>query len=131
MHTTNYKIGLVLGLSLSMSLASADSVDGADNSGANEDILELESLGPSLTETELAGHSGQQGNAIENVRLQLSNSDQEASVGDNVLNSLSTGTNTVAGNAFADSNGFGSTIIQNSGNQVVIQNSTILNLSVE
>jgi len=41
-----------------------------------------------------------------------------------------TGNNSVGGSAFAGANGF-MTVIQNSGNQVIIQDSTIINLTVE
>jgi hypothetical protein len=54
-----------------------------------------------------------------------------ATLEDNTLTgSTITGTNTVAGDAFTSANGF-FTVIQNSGNQVIIQDSTIINVTVE
>ena len=43
---------------------------------------------------------------------------------------LSTGTNSIADGAFVGANGF-STVVQNSGNNVLIQNSTIINIQLQ
>ncbi|MBA2352777.1 MAG: hypothetical protein M3Q32_12685 [Pseudomonadota bacterium] len=51
-----------------------------------------------------------------------------AELGDNVLVSGSTGSNVISGNAFSHAGGI-STVIQNSGNQVIIQSSMIVNLT--
>ena len=51
-------------------------------------------------------------------------------VSDNQAHHLTTGSNLVTDGSFVGASGF-STVIQNSGNNVLIQNSTILNLQVK
>lgn len=51
-------------------------------------------------------------------------------VGGNYASNLKTGSNTITGESFASSAGF-STVVQNSGNNVLIQNSTVVNLQVK
>lgn len=51
-------------------------------------------------------------------------------VSDNQAYNLTTGSNWVTSGSFADSSGL-STVIQNSGNNVLIQNATIINLQVQ
>lgn len=48
----------------------------------------------------------------------------------NVATGTTSGNNTISGEAFSDSNGF-ITAIQNTGNNVLIQNSTIINIAME
>jgi hypothetical protein len=48
----------------------------------------------------------------------------------NVATGTTNGNNTISGEAFSDSNGF-VTAIQNTGNNVLIQDSTIINISME
>lgn len=62
--------------------------------------------------------------------LHVNENNATASVQDNVASHLSTGNNTIAGSAFANTNGV-PMVVQNSGNNVVIQNSTILNLQLQ
>ncbi len=59
----------------------------------------------------------------------LSNADLNARLNDNVVYSSINGNNNVGRGAFADSIGF-PTVIQNSGNNVIIQNNTILNMTL-
>lgn len=59
----------------------------------------------------------------------LSNADLNARLNDNVVYSSINGNNNVGRGAFADSAGF-PTVIQNSGNNVIIQNNTILNMTL-
>lgn len=66
---------------------------------------------------------------IGEVNVQFSNVGQNASLDHNSVNSSTTGNNTVSNNAFAGSTGF-ATVIQNSGNNVIIQNSTIVNFAM-
>lgn len=54
----------------------------------------------------------------------------EADVHENLVVNSPSGDNRVDGGAFAGAGGF-STLIQNSGNHVIIQNSTIVNLTIE
>lgn len=51
-------------------------------------------------------------------------------VGNNQAWNLNTGTNAIADGAFVGANGF-STVVQNSGNNVLIQNSTIINIQLQ
>ena len=53
-----------------------------------------------------------------------------ATLEENTITGSITGTNSVSGSAFSGASGF-VTVIQNSGNQVIIQDSTIINLTVE
>jgi len=60
----------------------------------------------------------------------MNSTESNGTVGNNQLTSTATGMNNVSDNAFGMTNGV-ATIIQNSGNQNVIQSSFILNLSVK
>lgn len=51
-------------------------------------------------------------------------------VADNVAKNLTTGMNVISDGAFSGSSGF-SSVIQNSGNNVLIQNSTIVNIQLQ
>ena len=62
------------------------------------------------------------------VNTQLSDIGQNAKLDYNVVESSITGNNTVSNGAFAGATGF-ATVIQNSGNNVIIQNATIVNYS--
>jgi hypothetical protein len=57
-------------------------------------------------------------------------SNMAADVHENLVVDSPSGDNRVDGGAFAGAGGF-STLIQNTGNHVIIQNSTIVNLSIE
>lgn len=54
----------------------------------------------------------------------------DAQLYDNTATSIVTGSNTVTQGAFSGTNGF-ATVVQNSGNNVIIQNATILNLKLQ
>jgi hypothetical protein len=62
--------------------------------------------------------------------LHINQQDLSANLSDTRASNLTTGSNTIGGGSFANSNGL-PIVIQNSGNGVVIQNSTILNLNVK
>ncbi len=62
--------------------------------------------------------------------ITINDNNQDGLVSNNNANGNTTGGNNVNSGAFADSAGFISTI-QNTGNNVLIQNSTIINVSVE
>lgn len=66
---------------------------------------------------------------IGEVNVQLNDLGQNAKLDHNAVNSRTTGNNTVSNDAFAGATGF-ATVIQNSGNNVIIQNATIVNYSV-
>jgi hypothetical protein len=78
----------------------------------------------------MAQQTGRQGVAIDELNNTLNTSDPTGTVGSNSLSSTATGTNIVSNNAFGNTSGV-ATVIQNSGNQNVIQSSFILNLSVK
>ena len=60
----------------------------------------------------------------------ISSATLNATLEENTITGSITGTNSVSGSAFSGASGF-VTVIQNSGNQVIIQDSTIINLTVE
>jgi len=62
--------------------------------------------------------------------LTLSETTMGAVLQDNTITSGITGTNSISGDAFSGANGF-VTVIQNSGNGVSIQDSTIINLTLQ
>ena len=65
---------------------------------------------------------------IGEVNSQLSDIGQNAKLDHNIVESSVTGSNIVSNDAFAGASGF-ATVIQNSGNNVIIQNATIVNYS--
>jgi len=62
--------------------------------------------------------------------LHVNENNARASVHGNVATNLSTGNNSIQGESFAGMSGV-PMVVQNSGNNVVIQNSTILNLQMQ
>ncbi len=73
----------------------------------------------------------QNGRGIDSLGItnQLSQADMNAGVSNTVLSHSISGTAVLSGGALGGMNGIAS-VIQNTGNQVVIQSSTILNLSL-
>ena len=65
---------------------------------------------------------------IDELNLQLNQSHQDAKLNHNTVNSSITGDNSISNGAFTNLTGF-ATVIQNSGNNVIIQNATIVNLA--
>ena len=109
----------VLGLALFTSTATAL----ADTANSDETWLQLSAL----CAQQLDEASGRQGVSLQ---LQMNNSNQNANVSDNVLTGqVMTGNNLISGGAFANMNGV-ATVIQNSGNQVVIQDTTQINVLI-
>jgi hypothetical protein len=64
------------------------------------------------------------------IVIQNSEANLDASLHDNTVYSSVTGDNVVSNGAFSYASGF-STVIQNSGNHVIIQDATILNVYVD
>jgi len=94
--------------------------------------MDISGFGQALSSDNLSSLSGRQAVQIEKLDSILSNVSLNGSLNDNSItvsdNSLSlTGNNSIAGDAFKDMNGF-ATVIQNSGNQVLIQNDLIVNV---
>lgn len=109
----------VLGLALLTSTATAL----ADTANSDETWLQQSAL----SAQQLDEASGRQGVSLQ---LQMNNSNQNANVSDNVLaGQVMTGNNLISGGAFANMNGV-ATVIQNSGNQVVIQDTTQINVLI-
>lgn len=103
---------------------------------ASEEDDDLTGLGPAAISTATAGLAF--GNVLSDGELaaqrggdvHINQNNASATVEDNVANNVTTGNNTVSGNAFSNVNGV-PMVVQNSGNNVVIQNSTILNLQLQ
>ncbi|MBQ0745222.1 MAG: hypothetical protein KBT73_01575 [Marinobacter sp.] len=109
----------MVGLALLTSAATAlgDTVD-TDETWLQQSALSAQQLNEA---------SGRQGVSLQ---WQMNNSNQNANVSDNVLSGqVMTGNNLISGNAFQNMNGV-ATVIQNSGNQVVIQDTTQINVLI-
>lgn len=94
------------------------------------DVMEVDDLGQAMAPGDLGLQNGRQNITIEEVPIQLNNSSQNGIMDGNILTSNLTGANSVDASAFSNMNGI-ATIIQNSGNQVLIQNSTIVNVMMK
>ncbi|MBC7183186.1 MAG: hypothetical protein H5U30_06405 [Marinobacter sp.] len=80
-----------------------------------------------LSAEQLADSSGRQGVPLQ---LQINNNQQNANVTGNLLSgNVVTGDNSISDNAFGNMSGI-ATVIQNTGNQVVIQDSTQINILI-
>ncbi|MFE8071279.1 hypothetical protein QQM79_09475 [Marinobacteraceae bacterium S3BR75-40.1] len=102
---------LTAGLSLTAVTAAADELQ----------------LDQPLSEDRLASSSGRQG--IDS-QLLFNNNDQHAVLEDNLLSgNVITGNNSISDHAFENMSGV-ATVIQNTGNQVVIQDSTMINVLI-
>jgi len=97
----------------------------------NEDLQkeEIVGFGQAASEDELVLESGGQAMEIDKIYMQLNNVGLNADMDNNVLNSNMTGMNLIGYDAFSDMNGF-ATVIQNSGNQVIIQSDLIVNVNM-
>lgn len=87
-----------------------------------------------MSEEGLGRQDGRQDIEIDQVSMQMTQMQNSASMSGNNLSaldsSITTGLNSIAGGAFANASGI-VTVIQNSGNQVLIQNDMILNLLIK
>lgn len=81
-------------------------------------------FGPLVDDQALEDQRGKQDDAVFNDMR------SKASVYQNSTNNVSTGDNSINGTALSNANGM-PIVVQNSGNNVVIQNSTILNLQLK
>ena len=84
--------------------------------------------GGTLSDDELGAHRARENLEIDQITI--NDQDQDGDVTDNVAIGNTNGDNLINGEAFSNSSGFLSTV-QNTGNNVLIQNSTIINVSVE
>jgi len=93
-------------------------------------------IGGALSNGDLEGVNGRKdvGINIKEVSGIFSSTDQKGYVGQNSIeanhSTFTTGGNTIAAGAFANMNGV-ATVIQNSGNNVLIQNATVLDVIVK
>jgi hypothetical protein len=94
------------------------------------DTIDTADIGPAVSARDMGQQTGRQGIQIDEMNNVLNTAESSATVGSNQLTSASTGMNNVSDNAFGTTSGI-ATIIQNSGNQNVIQSSFILNLSIK
>ena len=118
-----------LGLALPVTLAwAADPVPVAAAMASTSDTVVF-AQAESRPVKDLASLTGQSGNMTDQVRFVSSPSDLTASVGTGQFSQVVTGLNQIAAGGLSGMSGIG-TVVQNSGNQVVIQNSTILNVSL-
>jgi hypothetical protein len=119
-----------IGTSLQLLFLLASCAANSSLAQLNDQVLIEESLmledGSAVSADVLAGTRGKQGF---DTLQQLNQNDQRAWLGDNQLDSGSTGSNVIEAGALQGIEGI-STVIQNTGNQVVIQESTLLNLTV-
>lgn len=108
----------------------ADEIDMV--SPGQADLLNEPGLGQAVSHENLSELTGRQEIDIDNFGMQIVNSDQRAEVNNNsIFNStIANGANSIGDNAFSNASGF-LTVIQNSGNQVLIQNDLIMNLTVK
>lgn len=127
-------------LLLSMSVAAEGVESAADDLEAVKEIAELAADqdqlldldafedGGTLSDEELNTHRAKED--IELDQITINDQDQNGDVTDNIAIGNTNGDNLINGEAFSNSSGFLSTV-QNTGNNVLIQNSTIINVSVE
>lgn len=101
-------------LSLSLAVMTISGVVVADDALDGDYII--------LDEAALANATGR-----ENLQEQKSDVNQAATLGDNVLTAGETGSNVISSNSFTDLQGIAH-VIQNSGNNVIIQDSTTFNV---
>jgi|SRR5579871_916907 len=80
-----------------------------------------------IDERQLGGSRG--GAELQPVNLNVNQNNSNGSVSGNVATNLTTGTNNISDTAFSNSAGV-PVVIQNTGNNVLIQNSTILNVQL-
>lgn len=93
-------------------------------------------IGSPMSSEELGGLNGQKEVSIDikDVNAIFSNVDNKGILGNNSIegtnSSFTTGGNSIGGNAFSGMSGI-ATVIQNSGNQVLIQNATVVDVIVK
>lgn len=99
--------------------------------GGQVDTLDETGMGQAVSNENLGELTGRQEMYINNLEAQMSASDQRAQANANTINAaITNGANSIDGNAFSGASGL-VTVIQNSGNQVLIQNDLIMNLTVK
>ncbi|ACM20145.1 hypothetical protein Geob_1787 [Geotalea daltonii FRC-32] len=123
----------LLALSAATISAQGASANGIGPGSAGEMVTTADlELGQSLTNENLDDLTGRQNMNVDQLDMQLNTATQLGEADGNLINdsNLTTGANGISGNAFAQASGL-VTVIQNSGNQVLIQNDLIMNLTVK
>jgi hypothetical protein len=111
-------IPILGGLVLLMNLPFSPQAWGDDSTMSNESAF-----GAAISDSDLGTQRGG------DVRVTNTNN-LDAQLHDNSATANVTGSNFVTSSAFSGSSGF-STVVQNSGNNVIIQNATVLNLQLQ
>ena len=95
-----------------------------------DQLLDLAAFedGGALSDDELGSQRAREN--LEISQITINDQEQDGDVTDNVAIGNTNGDNLINGDAFSNSTGFLSTV-QNTGNNVLIQNSTIINVSVD
>lgn len=121
---------LLLMFSITIAEDGEDPADVAPLSVGEESLLDLNAFEETavLSDTELNTHRARENLDIDQVTI--NDQYQDGDVEDNVAIGNRNGDNLINGEAFSNSSGFLSTV-QNTGNNVLIQNSTIINVSVD
>lgn len=100
----------------------------------SEKQVDMMELGQVLSDESLGAETGRQDIIIGDMDVQLTDVKNNAQMEGNILSAtnstFSNGANSIGQGAFANSTGF-VTVIQNSGNQVLIKNDTVLNLFIK
>jgi hypothetical protein len=94
------------------------------------EAVELTDVGAPVSSEVLESLSGGQSMSIDSIDMLINNMTLAADMKDNLLYSATTGINQVSNGAFANASGI-STVVQNSGNQVIINNAFILNVQMQ
>ena len=131
-HTRKLSLIPVLLLMFSTAVAedAEDLKDSPEVSIEENSLLDLNVFeeGAVLSDAELNTHRARQNYEVDQITINAQ--DQDGDVTDNVAINNDTGHNLIKGEAFSNSTGFMSTV-QNTGNNVLIQNSTIINVSMD
>ena len=94
------------------------------------ETTELTVFGTPVDRKVLDSLSGGQNISIDTIDILANNMKLSGDMKDNLLYSTNTGMNQVSNDAFSSASGI-STVVQNSGNQVIINNALILNLRMQ
>ena len=136
-HRTRYLVTVLVAVSagfLMVQGALAETLPAPTS--AQGDPQTVPEIGSAMSSEELGGLNGQKEVSIDikDVNAVFSNTDQKGFLGLNSIDATNstvmTGGNSIHGDAFSGMNGI-ATVIQNSGNQVLIQNATVVDVIVK
>lgn len=118
-------------VALALSLAATGEEPEAEDAvvkTAVDDDLDLLVDGEALSDEELGSQRAREDVGVQHITI--NDQDQGGDVTDNVAMGNTNGDNVINGESFTNSSGFFSTV-QNTGNNVLIQSSTIINVTVD